>query len=68
MTIDGEFLINLHFADDMKNYSYAQKHHKNYNRCYKNYTMKVGEWVLKGHCIEFKFYADDIHSGLIPPG
>ena len=28
-------------------YSYAQKHHKNYNRCYnKNYPMKVGEWVL----------------------
>ena len=25
--------------------SYAQKHHKNYNRCYKNYPMKVDEWV-----------------------
>ena len=22
-------------------YSYAQKHHNNYNRCYKNYPMKV---------------------------
>ena len=28
-------------------YSYAQKHHKNYNRCYKNYPMKVDEWVLR---------------------
>ena len=28
-------------------YSYAQKHHKNYNRCYKNYPMKVDAWVLK---------------------
>ena len=51
MKIYGEFIINLHFADDMTNYSYAQKHHKNYNRCYKNYPMKVGEWVLKGNCI-----------------
>ena len=24
--------------------------------------------VLKGHCIEFKYYADVIHSGLTPPG
>ena len=23
--------------------------------------------VLKGHCIEFKYYADGIHSGLTPP-
>ena len=23
---------------------------------------------LKEHCIEFKYYADDIHSGLTPPG
>ena len=23
---------------------------------------------LKGHCIEFKYYADVIHSGLTPPG
>ena len=23
---------------------------------------------LKGHCIEFKYYADSIHSGLTPPG
>ena len=22
---------------------------------------------LKGHCIEFKYYSDGIHSGLIPP-
>ena len=26
--------------------SYAQNNHKNYNRCYKNYRMKLGEWVL----------------------
>ena len=23
---------------------------------------------LKVHCIEFKYYADGIHSGLTPPG
>ena len=23
---------------------------------------------LKGHCIEFKYYANGIHSGLTPPG
>ena len=23
---------------------------------------------LKGHCIEFKYYADGVHSGLTPPG
>ena len=23
---------------------------------------------LKRHCIEFKYYADGIHSGLTPPG
>ena len=28
-------------------YSYAQKRHTNYDRCYKNYPMKVGEWVLR---------------------
>ena len=24
--------------------------------------------LLKGHCIEFKYYAEGIHSGLTPPG
>ena len=24
--------------------------------------------TLKGHCIEFKYYADGIHVGLTPPG
>ena len=38
--IDGEFLSNLCFA---MTYSYAQKHRRNYNICYKNYPMKVGE-------------------------
>ena len=33
----------------------------------------TGSWketsqILKGHCIEFKYYADGIHSGLTPPG
>ena len=42
--IDGEFLSNLRL---LMTYSYAQKHHKNYNRCYKNYPMKVDKWVLR---------------------
>ena len=42
--IDGEFLSNLHL---LMTYSYAQKHHKNHNICYKTYPMKVGEWVLR---------------------
>ena len=25
-------------------------------------------FYLKGHCIEFKYYADGLHSGLTPPG
>ena len=24
--------------------------------------------IFKGHCIEFKYCADGIHSGLTPPG
>ena len=31
----------------------------------------IWRWIeawLKGHCIEFKYYADGIHSGLTPPG
>ena len=24
--------------------------------------------VLKGHCIELKYYADGINAGLTPPG
>ena len=27
----------------------------------------VNTTSLKGHCIEFKYYADGIHSGLTPP-
>ena len=45
MKIDGEFLTNLCFADDID--SYAQKHHNSYNRCYKNYPKKLGELVLR---------------------
>ena len=26
------------------------------------------QWQLKGHCTEFKYYADGIQSGLTPPG
>ena len=40
--IDREFLSTL-----LMTYSYPQKHHKNYNRCYKNYPIKVDEWVLR---------------------
>ena len=28
----------------------------------------VSNFFLKGRCIEFKYYADGIHSGLTPPG
>ena len=32
-------------------------------------SFYVGQpFLLKGHCIEFKYYADGIHSGLTPPG
>ena len=30
--------------------------------------LKFCNYILKGHCIEFKYYADGIHSGLTPPG
>ena len=29
---------------------------------------RSGRYTLKGHCIEFKYYAGGIHSGLTPPG
>ena len=29
---------------------------------------RVNKNRLKGHCIEFKYYADGKHSGLTPPG
>ena len=44
LKIDGEFLSNLRL---LMTYSYAQKHHKNYNRCYTNYPIKVDNWVLR---------------------
>ena len=31
-------------------------------------VSKVLVQSLKGHCIEFKYNADGIHSGLTPPG
>ena len=33
-----------------------------------NSSVKLECETLKGHCIEFKYYADGIHSGLTPPG
>ena len=42
--IDGEFLSNIRFADDIFLFT---EHHKNYNICYKNYPIKVGECVLR---------------------
>ena len=42
--IDGNFSP---ISASLMTYSYAQKHHKNYVRCYKKYPMKVGEWVLR---------------------
>ena len=40
-------------------YSYAQKHHKNYNRCYKNYPMKVVECCLKMNIAKTKVMVVD---------
>ena len=34
----------------------------------KHIASKMLALKLKGHCIEFKYYADGIHSGLTPPG
>ena len=30
--------------------------------------LRITVPTLKGHCIEFKYYADGIYSGLTPPG
>ena len=40
-------------------YSYAQKHHKNYNRCYKNYPMKVDKLGLKMNITKTKVMVVD---------
>ena len=34
----------------------------------KTHVQDMESVGLKGHCIEFKYYADGIHSGLTPPG
>ena len=52
MKIDGEFLSNLRFADDIflcTETPQELQHIYMYIQCicYKNYLMKVGEWVLK---------------------
>ena len=31
-------------------------------------SLDSSSGTLKGHCIEFKYYADGIHSRLTPPG
>ena len=33
-----------------------------------NCGMYESIFLLKGHCIEFKYYADGVHSDLTPPG
>ena len=33
-----------------------------------NVIIYIMSSVLNGGCIEFKYYADGIHSGLTPPG
>ena len=42
---DEEFLSNLRFADDI--FLCTETPQELYNRCYKNYPMKVGECVLR---------------------
>ena len=44
--------------------------HKFTTRCVKKCLRRLGRPFssLKGHCIEFKYYADGIHSGVTPPG
>ena len=38
LKIDGEYLSHLRFADDIL---ICVRHHKNYNKCYRNLLMKV---------------------------
>ena len=45
--IDGEFLSNLHFADDIFVCTETPQELQQMNRCYKNYPIKVGEWALR---------------------
>ena len=42
MNIDGNFST---ISDLLMAYCYAQEQHKNYNKGYNNYPMKVGKWV-----------------------
>ena len=37
-------------------------------RSRRTFGCPFGTLPLKGNCIEFKYYADGIHSGLTPPG
>ena len=54
MAVDKEAIICL-----SRVYSY-------YFKC--NFLLFYVQPALKGHCIELKYYADCIHSGLTPPG
>ena len=56
LKIDGEFLSNLRFADDI---FLRTENHKNYNRCHKNYPMKVGELVLRWNIAKTKVMVVD---------
>ena len=58
----------MHNTDDeVKHFSvnYGAKHRL--YRILKTMPMPSIQ-LLKGHCIEFKYYADGIHYGLNPPG
>ena len=44
MKIDGEFLTNIRFADDIFLCTETPQERQ---LCYKNYPRKVGEWVFK---------------------
>ena len=49
------------------------EYHRRRWKCFPSLTISLTKSLrvagsLKGHCIEFKYYADGIHSGLTPPG
>ena len=69
--MDYIFTIRFEFPE-------SKFHAKNYNKLKSHgvgnsttIDLRIGcteRGQLKGHCIEFKYYADGIHSGLTPPG
>ena len=46
----------------------ATTDHRATNRATRDHLQKTRNIYLKRGCIEFKYYADGIHSGLTPPG